>query len=98
MAKLRGDAPDCIAGFKVTSIADYQRSADTNLATGEKTPITLPKSDVLSYRLENGAMVIIRPSGTEPKIKAYITAKADTNEAADTMTEVIQTAVQAMLV
>jgi len=54
----------------------------TDLLTGERTPLTLPKSDVLAYTLEGGAGFIVRPSGTEPKVKAYITAIGETPAAA----------------
>ena len=54
--------------------SDYQESV--RMEGGSKTEITLPKSNVLEYRLGNGAKVIVRPSGTEPKIKIYLSAKA----------------------
>ena len=60
--------------MKVVKTADYQLSEAVDLATGQKTEIKLPKSNVLSYSLEGGAAVIVRPSGTEPKIKVYVTS------------------------
>ena len=72
MAGLRAETPAEIAGYRVTGCTDY--SAD---GTG------LPRADVLEYRLENGAKLMVRPSGTEPKIKVYLSAVADSAEAAD---------------
>ena len=63
MASLRQAPPREIGGYKVTEVVDYTDTAKTGL----------PSSNVLLYRLEGGAVVIIRPSGTEPKIKAYYT-------------------------
>ena len=83
MADLRANGPKSIGGLKVTSVADYIASVKTDCATGEKTAITLPKSDVLAFELEQGASVIIRPSGTEPKIKAYYTAIGETRADAE---------------
>ncbi|MBQ8966047.1 phospho-sugar mutase [Ruminococcus sp.] len=83
MAGLRANAPKEIAGLKTISVADYAASEQTDCATGEKTVLTLPKSDVLAFNLEQGASVIIRPSGTEPKIKAYYTAIGDTRADAE---------------
>ena len=83
MAGLRTNGPKEIGGLKVTTFADYKASEQTDLATGEKTAITLPKSDVLDFELEQGASVIIRPSGTEPKIKAYYTAIGETRADAE---------------
>ena len=71
MTDLRANPPKAIGGLKVVDIADYLASEETNLETGAKTVLTLPKSDVIAFKLEQGASVIIRPSGTEPKIKAY---------------------------
>ena len=87
MTDLRKNTPETIGGLKVTSTADYIASEKIDIATGEKTAITLPKSDVLSFFLEGGASVIIRPSGTEPKIKAYYTTIGDTREAAAQLEE-----------
>ena len=63
MADLRKNPPADVAGLKVTRAVDYEKTEETGL----------PSADVLSYTLEGGANVIIRPSGTEPKIKAYYT-------------------------
>ena len=72
MAKLRADAPAAIAGVKVAGVTDYEHD-DTGL----------PKADVLEYRLENGAKLMVRPSGTEPKIKVYLSAVAGSEAEAD---------------
>ena len=82
MAGLRECPPKTIAGIPVVAVADYGQRVATDLVTGERTPLTLPKSDVLAYTLEGGAGFIVRPSGTEPKVKAYITAIGETPAAA----------------
>jgi len=82
MAGLRECPPKTIAGIPVVAVADYGQRVSTDLLTGERTPLTLPKSDVLAYTLEGGAGFIVRPSGTEPKVKAYITAIGETPAAA----------------
>ena len=82
MADLRTNTPKEIGGLKVLRFGDYMASEEVDLATGAKTAITLPKSDVLAFRLEQNASVIIRPSGTEPKIKAYYTTIGESREAA----------------
>ncbi len=74
MTSLRTNPPKELAGLKVTAFSDYLASKTLDLANGGETVIDLPKSDVLSFFLENGASVVLRPSGTEPKIKAYYTA------------------------
>ena len=81
MDHLRHNAPAEIAGFKVVGDSDYQLSVRTEGA--EKTEITLPKSNVLEYRLENGSKFIVRPSGTEPKIKIYLSGKGKTAAESD---------------
>ena len=74
MSSLRNSHPKELAGFKVESMADYLESYSMDIASGEKKVIDLPKSNVLAYSLEGGGAAIVRPSGTEPKIKVYITA------------------------
>lgn len=92
MNNLRINRPDAIDGFKVVKFEDYQESVSVNCNTGETLKIDLPKSNVLSFSLENGEKVIIRPSGTEPKIKAYYTATASTVEEAEAMKNSLDTA------
>ncbi|MDD6990554.1 MAG: phospho-sugar mutase [Oscillospiraceae bacterium] len=82
MAGLRSNTPTEIGGLKVTRFEDYAASTSVDTETGAKTMLTLPKSDVLTFKLEGGASVIIRPSGTEPKIKAYYTTIGATREEA----------------
>ena len=72
MAGLRTSAPKTIAGYEVAEVVDYDADG-----TG------LPRADVLEYRLVNGAKLMVRPSGTEPKIKVYLSAVANSEEAAD---------------
>lgn len=78
MEHLRTNRPEQIDNLKVIQFADYEKQVSIDLTTGTETAITLPKSNVLSFTLEQGAKVIIRPSGTEPKIKAYYTTTAAT--------------------
>ena len=97
MEKLRKNPPAQIAERKVTGIADYQQSTDTDLVSGAVNVIHLPKSNVLCYRLEGGAQVIVRPSGTEPKVKIYYTAKAPTSKEADEITEQLKASMNTLL-
>ena len=73
MADLRAEVPATIGGAAVTGVNDYKTSLAKDLVTGAESVIKLPKSNVLEYRLENGSKLIVRPSGTEPKIKTYFT-------------------------
>ena len=74
MSGVRADIPKAIDEYKVVKVSDYQLKKETDLITGETTDITLPTSNVIALNLEGDNGVIIRPSGTEPKIKLYITA------------------------
>ncbi len=82
MSSLRTSTPSEIGGLKLVKFSDYLKSQTTDVKTGDKTQIDLPKSDVLAFGLENNATVIIRPSGTEPKIKVYYTTTGKTQEEA----------------
>ena len=78
MDTLRKNPPAEIAGTKVVGRSDYLLSQ----AYGDKEgPIDLPKSNVLEYRMANGCKLIVRPSGTEPKIKIYLSGKGATMDA-----------------
>ncbi len=82
MSSLRTSHPSEIGGLRVVKIDDYKTSVSKNIADGTETAITLPKSNVLAFFLEGGNKVIVRPSGTEPKIKTYFTSKAPDHEQA----------------
>ena len=80
MDELRNNPPKEICDSKVIKVNDYKTSVSYNLKTNEQTKINLPASNVLSYFLEDGSSFIVRPSGTEPKIKLYIGAVESTHE------------------
>ena len=73
---MRGNTPVSLGGVKVVTFGDYKAQTFTDVATGEKTSTGLPSSNVLSFKLENGDVVIVRPSGTEPKVKFYFMVSA----------------------
>lgn len=82
MSNIRANMPKQIDKYDVTTVCDYLLKLEKNTATGKETPIDLPKSNVISLNLSEDNAVIIRPSGTEPKIKLYITAVGkDKNDA-----------------
>lgn len=97
MDSLRAERPAEIAGLKVVQEADYLKSVKTDILTGAAEEIHLPKSNVLSFGLEGGAGLIVRPSGTEPKIKAYITATGKDGAAAAAMADKLTEAAKALL-
>jgi phosphoglucomutase len=76
MVDYRTNPPVEIGGSKVVTIKDFEAQIEMNLATGTKKAIDLPKSNVLQFFTANGSKISVRPSGTEPKIKFYIGAKA----------------------
>ena len=87
MASLRENAPAEIGGYKVTKVVDYKDTA----ATG------LPAANVLVYTLEGGATVIVRPSGTEPKIKTYFTTLGKDLAEAQAQKDVLAAALKPIL-
>lgn len=74
MTAVRDNIPKSIAGYDVVKVSDYLLKKETEIATGSATDIELPKSNVIALHLSGDNAVIIRPSGTEPKIKLYITS------------------------
>lgn len=85
MENLRKNYVAEIGGLKVILFEDYLEGISKNVETGKITEIKLPKSNVLVFGLTDGAKVIIRPSGTEPKIKAYYTAIGETQSDAQAL-------------
>lgn len=82
MAELRAEHLTQIGADKVAFIRDYQPGTRTWLATGAVENMELSGQNVMYYELEGGTVFIIRPSGTEPKVKVYIMAKGDTKQQA----------------
>ena len=80
MANLRTDPPKEIGGETVKTWKDYKDGSVVDAATGEKTTMELSGSNVLRYELADGTSVIVRPSGTEPKVKVYILAQGASQE------------------
>lgn len=80
MSDLREKVPNMIAGKNVTIARDYQSRIETDLANNITKTINLPKSNVLEFILGDHGSVIVRPSGTEPKVKFYFTAIGKSKE------------------
>lgn len=101
LASFRQQPPVEAAGKKVTVIEDYKTKERTNTLTGEKTAIDLPTSNVLKYILEDGSWFCLRPSGTEPKMKAYFGVKGtsleDSEEKLVRLTEAVMQRVKDVL-
>lgn len=76
MGNFRISPPDMINGSAVVVVKDYLQGVEKNLKNGSESSIELPKSDVLQFFLEDGSVITMRPSGTEPKIKFYFGVKA----------------------
>jgi phosphoglucomutase len=76
MEKFRNNPPSEIIGRKVERLLDYKILKEKNLLTGKESSLDFPKSDVLQFYLDDGTKVSVRPSGTEPKIKFYISVKS----------------------
>ena len=82
MAGLRQNPPAEIAGVKVLQHKDYKDGSVVDTATGVRSAMELSGSNVLRYELADGSSVIVRPSGTEPKVKVYILAQGPDSAAA----------------
>ena len=87
MSGLRQNPPTEIGGYKVEKVTDYQNTAETGL----------PAANVLVYSLDGGATVIVRPSGTEPKIKTYFTTLGKTLAEAEAQKEALAAALKPIL-
>jgi len=83
MEKFRNEPPQTLAGEKIIRLLDYKTGVEKELSTGKSKPITLPKSDVLQFYTDQGSKISVRPSGTEPKIKFYVSVKSKLNNISD---------------
>jgi phosphoglucomutase len=93
LAAFRDNPPMTMAGKKIVVQEDYKTSERIDTNTGAKSIITLPKSNVLKYFLEDGSWFCIRPSGTEPKIKFYFGVKGDSLEDSEQRLQQLSSAV-----
>ncbi|PRY53233.1 phosphoglucomutase [Arcticibacter pallidicorallinus] len=75
MERFRNNPPATLGGSKVTTLKDYELRVSTDIASGTRSDIELPESDVLQFFTEDGSIISARPSGTEPKIKFYCSVK-----------------------
>ncbi len=89
MSSVRANMPSAVDNYKVVKVCDYLLSKETDTITGESGNIDLPKSNVIALNLEGDNAVIIRPSGTEPKIKLYITSVGSDKENAEKICEAL---------
>ena len=97
MQALRDEPPAAIGQARVAAVRDYAVGVRRDLRTGEGSALSLPKSNVLYFELENGGWCCIRPSGTEPKMKVYFGARGTSPEDAKNTTEGIMRGVAALL-
>ena len=83
MANLREKPPVEIAGVGVLQQKDYKDGSVVNVADGAKSTMELSGSNVLRYEMADGTSLIVRPSGTEPKVKVYILANGENKAVCD---------------
>lgn len=96
MESFRANTPKSVGPFKVLAMEDYRSSVRTDIATGETSELTLPKSNVLYFELEDKAWVCVRPSGTEPKIKYYAGIKGADEKDAEEKVAALSAALEAL--
>lgn len=87
MDSLRQKAPETLGGRKVVRVEDYKTGTCVNTENGEEEKLTLPSSNVIIFVTDNGDKVVIRPSGTEPKIKIYTMVQGESEKNASEQTE-----------
>ncbi|MDO4403186.1 MAG: phospho-sugar mutase, partial [Clostridiaceae bacterium] len=94
---LRADEITEVNGVKVVKSFDYKSSTERDLIANTTSKINLPKSNVLKYILEDDSWFVVRPSGTEPKMKVYLAVKGNSLEDADKQTERFKSSVMAIV-
>ena len=97
MDRLRNCPPADIAGRPIRYVRDYQKGTIVNVKSGVSVPTNLPRSNVLYFETVDQNVVVIRPSGTEPKIKVYFLTHDDTEEASRQTLDAFRAAASAWL-
>ena len=90
MESLRNNPPKEVAGKKVLAVRDYKTSVRTEVESGKTEKIELPVSNVIYLELADGNNFVIRPSGTEPKIKLYCLLRGENRADADKLLEAVK--------
>lgn len=90
MDNLRRNTPQSVAGKKVVAVRDYETSVRTEIESGKTEKILLPKSNVIYLELEDGNNFVVRPSGTEPKIKLYCLMRGGNKAEAEALVEAVK--------
>lgn len=90
MDNLRRNTPKSVAGKKVVAVRDYETSVRTEIESGKTEKILLPKSNVIYLELEDGNNFVVRPSGTEPKIKLYCLMRGGNKAEAEALVEAVK--------
>jgi len=99
MQEYRNNPPTIINGSEVVQLLDYETQVGKNLQTNETWKLTLPKSNVLQFILEDGTKISARPSGTEPKIKFYfsVNTKLNSKEEYDATREILEKRIKGVI-
>lgn len=97
MTATRSNPPESLAGLQVLEVHDFETGTITDTASGEKKELAFLKSNILAYKLPDGNFAIVRPSGTEPKIKVYITGCGKTKEESQKVADSIGEAMKDLL-
>ena len=97
ISDFREAAPKSFAGIEVTVSEDYLTGERVLIATGQTETIDLDRSNVLRYEMEDESWIAIRPSGTEPKIKFYIGAVADSQDEVSKKVEAFEQSIREMI-
>jgi len=93
MSALRQDPPGIFAGLPIAFADDYAKGEGIDLATGRRYRLELGRAEVLHYRFADGGFVMVRPSGTEPKLKIYVSVQAGSVAEAEELLKAVRTGV-----
>jgi len=96
MKNLAKEPPKQVGAFDVTAVYDYEKEICTDCETGKRLPTGLPKANMLRFALAGGSL-ILRPSGTEPKLKAYCAVSGKSEAEAEQLLGALKNAAEALL-